>query len=53
MRLWPKLHDVYIGRVVLSSVLATWAIVLGLDLVQAMLIGELGDIGTGRYDAIA
>ena len=49
---WPKLHDLYIGRVVLTSVLATWAIVLGLDLVQAMLIGELGDIGTGRYDFV-
>ena len=48
---FPKLHDLYIGRVVLVSVLSTWAIVLGLDLVQSMLIGELGDIG-GRYDFV-
>ena len=46
---FPKIHDVYVGRVVLTSVLATWAIVLGLDLVQAMLIGEIGDLG-GNYD---
>jgi lipopolysaccharide export system permease protein len=46
---FPKVHDLYIGRVVLGTVLATWAIVLGLDLVQALLIGELSDIGQGRY----
>ena len=46
---FPKIHDVYIGRVVLATVLSTWCIVLGLDLVQALLIGELDDLG-GRYD---
>jgi len=46
---FPKIHDLYIGRVVIVTVLATWGIVLGLDLIQAT-IGELGDIGTGRYD---
>jgi len=46
---FPKLHDLYIGRVVLGTVLATWAIVLGLDLVQALLISELSDIGQGNY----
>jgi len=46
---FPKLHDLYVGRVVINSVLITWAVVLGLDLLQAMLIGELSDLG-GRYD---
>ena len=46
---FPKIHDLYIGRVVLVTVLSTWCIVLGLDLVQALLIGELDDLG-GRYD---
>ena len=47
---FPKVHDLYIGRVVLGSVLVTWAIVLGLDLVQALLLSELKDIGQGQYD---
>ena len=46
---FPKIHDLYIGRVVLATVLSTWVVVLGLDLVQALLIGELDDLG-GRYD---
>ena len=50
MMAFPKVHDLYIGRVVITTVLATWGVVLGLDLVQAMLITELPDIGTGRYD---
>lgn len=48
MRLTPKLHDLYIGRVVLGTVLLTWAILLGLDVVQA-LVGEVGDFGKGEY----
>ena len=52
MKPFPKVHDLYIGRVVLASVLVTWAIVLGLDLVQALLIGEMGDIGEGNYDFV-
>ncbi len=52
MKPFPKVHDVYIGRVVLSSVLLTWAIVTGLDLVQALLLGEVKDIGQGQYGFI-
>ena len=48
MRPVPKLHDLYIGRVVVSTVLLTWAVLLGLDLVTAI-TGELSDIGTGDY----
>lgn len=49
MKPFPKVHDVYIGRVVLSSVLLTWAIVTGLDLVQSLLLSEVKDIGQGQY----
>ena len=52
MMAFPKVHDLYIGRVVITTVLATWGVVLGLDLVQAMLITELPDIGTGKYDFV-
>jgi len=49
MKPFPKVHDVYIGRVVLGSVLMTWAIVTGLDLVQSLLLSEVKDIGQGQY----
>ena len=52
MMAFPKVHDLYIGSVVHTTVLATWGVVLGLDLVQAMLITELPDIGTGKYDFV-
>ena len=45
---FPKVHDLYIGRVVLVTVLLTWAVLLGLDVVLA-LFGEMGDIGNGGY----
>jgi len=48
MNLRPRLHDVYIGRTVLLTVLATWAVLLGLDLVLA-LSGEFEQIGKGSY----
>lgn len=52
---FPKVHDLYLGRVAITTVLATWGILLGLDIVQAV-VGELGDLGQGRYgfgDALA
>ena len=49
MRLRLQLHDLYIGRVVLASVLLTWAVLVGLDAVLA-LSGQLGDLGKGSYD---
>ena len=45
---FPKLHDLYLGRVVLTTVLATWAVLVGLDIVQAV-AGELKDLGQGQY----
>ena len=49
MILRPRLHDLYIGRVVLATVLLTWAVLLGFDVVMAI-SGQLGDLGKGRYD---
>jgi lipopolysaccharide export system permease protein len=49
MNLRPRLHDLYIGRVVLATVLLTWAVLLGFDVVMAI-SGQLGDLGTGSYD---
>lgn len=48
MKLRPRLHDIYIGQVVLGTVLLTWAVLLGLDLVMA-LSSEFKDIGKGSY----
>ncbi len=45
-----KLHDLYVARTVLMSVLLTWAVLTGLDVVIAM-TGEVRDIGRGSYTA--
>ncbi len=49
MTLRPRLHDIYIGRVVLATVLLTWTVLLGFDVVMA-LSGQVGDLGKGSYD---
>ena len=46
---FPKVHDVYVGKVLLGTVLATWAVLLGLDVVIGGLMSELDDIGQGDY----
>ena len=43
-----KLHDSYIARTVVLTVLATWGVLLGLDVVMAF-AGEFGEIGKGSY----
>ena len=48
MNFRPRLHDLYIGRTVLLTVLATWAVLLGLDVVLS-LSGEFEHIGKGSY----
>lgn len=48
MRLSPNIHDTYVGKVVLGTVMLVWAVLVGLDVMQALL-GELSDIGTGDY----
>src|SRR5690606_26338285 len=49
MSAFPRVHDVYVGRVVLGTVLATWAVLLGLDFIIGGLMPEIGDIGQGNY----
>jgi lipopolysaccharide export system permease protein len=44
----PKLHDHYIARTVILTVLATWGVLLGLDVILAF-AGEFGDLGKGGY----
>ncbi|HZH44622.1 MAG TPA: LPS export ABC transporter permease LptG [Lysobacter sp.] len=48
MRLLPRIHDVYVARSVVGTVLLTWAVLLGLD-VMINLVGEVEDFGKGRY----
>jgi len=45
---FPKLHDLYVGRAVLGTVLLTWAVLLGLD-VMLNFVSEFNDIGQGNY----
>lgn len=51
MKPFPKIHDLYIGRAVLGTVLLTWAVLLGLDLMLS-LVGEFSDIGKGNYGIV-
>jgi lipopolysaccharide export system permease protein len=48
MRPFPKLHDLYVGRVLLVTVLASWAVLLGLDVILAT-VSEISDVGKGDY----
>ena len=48
MRWRPNLHDLYVGRAVVATVLLVWAVLLGLDLVLA-LGNEATDFGKGSY----
>jgi lipopolysaccharide export system permease protein len=47
---FPKLHDVYVGKVLLGAVLLAWAVLVGLDFVIGGLMPEIGDLGQGDYD---
>ena len=48
MKHWPRLHDTYIARAVVGSVLLAWGVLLGLDVVLAF-AGDAGDIGKGGF----
>src|SRR5690606_15908922 len=50
MKHWPRLHDSYIARAVIGSVLLAWGVLLGLDVVLAFADG-VGDIGKGAFTA--
>lgn len=51
MSVLPRIHDLYVARAVLASVLLGWAVLLGLDVMLA-LVNEFGDIGKGRYGVV-
>ncbi|MFC0676906.1 LPS export ABC transporter permease LptG [Lysobacter korlensis] len=51
MRLLPRIHDVYVGKAVLGTVLLVWGVLLGLDVVLSFL-GEFKDVGKGRYGIV-
>lgn len=53
MKPFPKIHDLYISRMVLGSVLLTWAVLIGLDAAISGMLNEMSDIGTGNYDFLA
>ncbi len=48
---FPKIHDLYLGKVVIGTVLLTWGVLLGLDFMLS-LVGEFGDVGEGNYGAV-
>jgi len=48
MRLRPNLHDLYVGRVVLVTILLVWTVLVGLDVMNAI-ASEVGDLGKGSY----
>lgn len=48
MKPFPKIHDVYVARAVIATILLTWMVLLGLDLMLA-LVNEIGDVGKGDY----
>ena len=48
MKTFPRIHDVYVGRIVFGTVLLVWVVLLGLDLMLGF-VSEFGDIGRGNY----
>ena len=50
VRAFPRVHDVYVAKVVIGTVLLTWVVLVGLDAVLAG-VDEIGDIGQGNYGA--
>ena len=46
---FPKIHDLYVARVVVTTVLLTWAVLTGLDFLISGLLSEIDDIGEGNY----
>ncbi len=43
-----RIHDLFVARAVLGAVLLTWGVLLGLDVMLA-LVSEFSDVGKGRY----
>jgi len=45
---FPKIHDLYVGKILFGTVLLSWAVLLGLDTVLAV-VSEMSDVGKGDY----
>ncbi len=52
MKPFPKIHDVYVGKVILGTVLLVWAVLVGLDCLIGGdgVLSEISDVGKGNYD---
>lgn len=48
MKPFPKIYDRYVAQAVLGTILLTAMVLLGLDVMLA-LVGEIGDVGKGDY----
>ena len=48
---FPKIHDLYLARTVLTTVMLTWAVLLGLDLMLGM-VSEFSKVGEGNYGVV-
>ena len=48
MKHFPRLHDSYIARAIISSVLLAWGVLLGLEVVLSF-ADDLSNIGRGSY----
>ncbi len=53
MNLLPRIHTLYVARVVTVTVLLTWAVLVGVDLVISGLLAEIDNIGEGQYGAVS
>ena len=49
---FPRIHDFYVARVVLGTVLLTWAVLVGLDAVLAA-VDEIENMGQGEYGFVS
>ena len=51
MKPFPKIHDLFIGRVLLGTVLLTWIVLLGMDGIVGGggVLAEASDVGKGDY----
>ncbi len=45
---FPKIHDIYVGKILFGTVLLSWMVLLGLDTVLAV-VSEVSDVGKGDY----
>lgn len=52
-RLLPGLHTLYVARTVIVTVLLTWAVLVGVDLVVSGLLSEIDNIGEGGYTTVS